>query len=339
MYQPDRDRPVFENTRKAIEFVLGLDASLYSRKAELGQLSFDDSAKIIEAVKSLFSDLDPGRLYLLPPDILELIIQYTAQLSAVLESISNFSLALGQGVNERSNIQEQLISIKNHFIRNLLPYIAYFIASNSGGAERSEQLNLEVKAFQFSAAEARKSLEQQLEDSRQVVEAIRSQSAETGIATEANNFSEAAKKHGEKARAWVFLTAFALLTSIILTIISLLWSYKNLESANNFVIVNFITTKFIILGICFYAINLSGRNFMSHKHNEEVNRHRMKALQTYKSFVEGVSDSNVKDAILSHAANAVFAPQDTGFIKGQELPQTNQMLDFVSRAATAAPKP
>lgn len=339
MYQPDPDRPVFENTRKAIEFIVGLDASLYSRKTELGQLSFDDSPKIIEAVKSLFSDLDPARLVLLPPDILQLIIDQTALLSSVLDSISAFSLALGQGVNDRSNIQNQLISIKDHFIKSLLPYIAYFIASNSGGVERSDQLNLEFKAFQFTAEQAKNSIEQQLEDARQIVEAMRSQSAELGIATEAKNFKDAADKHENKAKLWVVLTAVALAISIIMTVASLLWSHKNLESANNFVIANFITTKFIILGICFYAINLSGWNFMSHKHNEEVNRHRMKALQTYKSFVEGVSDSNVKDAILSHAANAVFAPQDTGFIKGQELPQTNQMLDFVSRAATAAPKP
>jgi hypothetical protein len=339
VYSIDNSLTPVASARKAMEFVRDLEPSSFGRRSELGDLNFDESIKHVQAVKEILATIDEARLDFLPSEVLTAISQNIAQLSSFLQNIAAFSLTQpGHGVSERDSYQAQIVGVKESLVRTLVPYSGYFIASRSSDAELRDQLGLELKQFQQSAEGARKEIEQQLEDAKRVVEGIRSQSAELGIGNEAKNFSDVAKVHKDKAIIWFWLTTSVLALSVFVAFAALEWTSKNLVAASSFEIANFISTKLIIVGICFYAINLSGRNFMSHKHNEEVNRHRMKALQTYKSFVEGTSDATVRDAVLAHAANAVFAPQDTGFIKGQELAQTNQVLDLASRAAMSAPR-
>jgi hypothetical protein len=60
---------------------------------------------------------------------------------------------------------------------------------------------------------------------------------------------------------------------------------------------------------------LSARNFLSHKHNEIVNRHRQNALLTFKALVDAAGQKEAQDVVLSYAAACIFAPQETGYTK------------------------
>ena len=54
---------------------------------------------------------------------------------------------------------------------------------------------------------------------------------------------------------------------------------------------------------------------MSHKHNAVVNRHRHKALKTFKALADAASNDKQRDVILTHASQCMFFPQDTGYTK------------------------
>lgn len=74
-------------------------------------------------------------------------------------------------------------------------------------------------------------------------------------------------------------------------------------------------SKVLIFGVIAYMLLLCARNFLSHKHNEVVNRHRQNALATFTALAEATSDAASSDIVLSHAAACIFSPQDSGYIK------------------------
>ena len=60
---------------------------------------------------------------------------------------------------------------------------------------------------------------------------------------------------------------------------------------------------------------LSSKNFLSHKHNAIVNKHRQNALMTYTALTDSAASDESKDIVLNHASSCIFSPQDTGYIK------------------------
>lgn len=78
---------------------------------------------------------------------------------------------------------------------------------------------------------------------------------------------------------------------------------------------------------------LSSKNFLNHKHNAIVNKHRQNALMTHTALVEASGDEGVRDAVLLQAANCIFSPQSTGYTQTGESEATNQksMIEILSR--------
>ena len=65
---------------------------------------------------------------------------------------------------------------------------------------------------------------------------------------------------------------------------------------------------------------LSAKNFLTHKHNAIVNKHRQNALVTFQALVDAAKDESCKDIILTHASSCIFSPQETGYSKGGSNP-------------------
>lgn len=64
-----------------------------------------------------------------------------------------------------------------------------------------------------------------------------------------------------------------------------------------------------------YALTLCSRNYAANRHNQVVNLHRADALASYRALLAPTSSDAHRDIILTHAATAIFAPQDSGFSK------------------------
>lgn len=72
-------------------------------------------------------------------------------------------------------------------------------------------------------------------------------------------------------------------------------------------------SKILIFAVITYVLFLSARNFLNHKHNAILNKHRQNALMTHKALIEASGDSGVREAIMLQAANCIFLPQPTGY--------------------------
>lgn len=149
-----------------------------------------------------------------------------------------------------------------------------------------------------------------------ILNEVRLVAAEQGVGNQARHFKEEANKHGELAKEWLRST---ILSSIILAayaIASLFIHNIPGTMSGAYGAIQISISKVLIFGVIAYGVLLCARNFLSHKHNEIVNRHRQNALSTFTALSEETSDAASSDIVLSHAAACIFSPQDTGYSKG-----------------------
>jgi hypothetical protein len=74
---------------------------------------------------------------------------------------------------------------------------------------------------------------------------------------------------------------------------------------------------------------LCARNFLSHKHNAIVNRHRQNALLTFNALVKAAGSEDRSDVILTYAAACIFSPQETGYTKAGASSQSELPLNII----------
>jgi hypothetical protein len=77
------------------------------------------------------------------------------------------------------------------------------------------------------------------------------------------------------------------------------------------------------------------RNYSAARHNQVVNQHRRNALNTFRAFTEAAAgDEATKNAVLLEATRSIFAPQPTGYGKGENEPQPAAQILEVFRGVT-----
>lgn len=96
----------------------------------------------------------------------------------------------------------------------------------------------------------------------------------------------------------------------------------------------------LIFSVMAYMLFLSAKNFLNHKHNAIVNKHRQNALMTHSALVESSGDDGVRDAVLLQASSCIFSPQPTGYTSGSDNELSNQksMVEILSRPVVHAVK-
>ena len=129
------------------------------------------------------------------------------------------------------------------------------------------------------------------------------------------NTKEEADKHEEEAeKKWAKRTvglAVALGVYAFLSIYLHKLPWVKLE--NTYQTVQFAISKILIFAVISYMLYLSTKNYLAHKHNAVVNRHRQNALMTYTNIADAASEASNRDVILTHAAGCIFSPQPTGY--------------------------
>ena len=159
-------------------------------------------------------------------------------------------------------------------------------------------------------------LESQKTAGNTILEEVRAVAAEQGVGNQAVHFRTQADIHRTQANDWLKYTLFSVAGVTIYSIASLyVHTLPGLGTGEAYATVQLAISKVLIFGILAYLTLLCARNYLSHRHNEIVNRHRQNALATFTALAEATSDAASSDIVLSHAAACIFAPQETGLTK------------------------
>ena len=111
-------------------------------------------------------------------------------------------------------------------------------------------------------------------------------------------------------------TKLAIGLGIYAAVSVLLHKIPYLVPSSTYETVQLAISKVLIFSVIAYMLFLSARNFLSHKHNAIVNRHRQNALMTHRALIEAAGDHGIREAIM---VQAVFFHRKQLAMLGQYL--------------------
>ena len=311
-----------QGARDALIAINSLDSNQIPRTAELGSsMNFSDAVEPFQKLQSLFSGIDIEYVDEIPTNLLVEIMNLGSTLIGVYNQILQFDPNSSNPVAIRNQIVQQLKDEYGRFFQTLTPLFSFCRARKSdrdftsgliGDAEK-EIVQIKDKLVKNVEIES-ENLTKILDEGRHILQNIKSLAGEAGVSKMVNYFEREAELHEAQAKNWRTGTWVAVVAIIIFSFISFFF-HRWFEVTQIYEIAQLAVSKALIFFTIAYALILSARNFLSHKHNAIVNRHRHNALLTFKTIADAASLSEGKDTVLTYAAACIFAQQETGYVK------------------------
>jgi len=305
-----------EHTIQSISSITTYDLKQMPRTADLGKaLSFENAVDPTQKIIEFFKRIPIQNLNELPDTELKLIKTTADSFYQILDSIENYNSDTLTS-NKRDEVVQQIIKQYQPIFTKLFPVIAYLTVRNTDFSELESKARAATINTQREAENAVKKVTSLKDEADKVLATIRETAAEQGVSQQSIHFKTEADKQEKLSKTWAFIT-LGTATALGFFAISSLFLHKwsILSPNNSYETVQLALSKLLIFGVMSYMLILSARNFMAHKHNKVVNKHRQNALATFRPLVEAASIDEKQDIILDRASEAIFGSIDSGFTK------------------------
>ena len=332
----DADQKLLTATRASLERVQGFEVQSLVRQKELGEaFAFTNIVDPARQLIGLLDRISSAALQDMPRNQLMSIQQEADAAYNIFTQVLEFNAAQSNPQNVRDSLVQQTIARYQPCFDALHPLIAY-----------SHYRSADFQSLEREARDTRQQLEASLESGEakmrasfneitQIVDAARSAAAEVGVSQQAFHFRETAKQHEKDSDTWRKVTAcFASALFIVAVYFLFDWGLDAADTTPE--AIQRATGKVLVFATLSYAVYLSARNFLAHKHNAIVNRHRQSALLTYTTLAKAAHSDRDEDVVLTYAAACIFGPQPTGYTKdgGEGFTPPNSVIGLVKDAAS-----
>lgn len=308
------DQTVTDEIRAVLgEFAeINVDRDLV-RTSDLGTtLDFSGNRHLFEDIKTFSTSLAELSWENLPGSAQQETRDGLDRLSQAIDAIKEFSSAQ-HGESDRDAWASQLRQEFDAFKHSVIPFAGYLLWTSVDLEQYRQDLGAISAEARKSAEESLRVLEERKSESDQVLASIRSAAAEAGVSQEAATFREAAQRYDKVAKRWLF-GALAGVVVTIGTAFALLFAWGIDGQINEADVLQIVLAKAAALAVLAYGTVTTIRLYRSNAHLAVVNRHREDSLRTFRTFVEGTEDSEIKDKVLLAAAHAAFGQTATGLI-------------------------
>jgi hypothetical protein len=146
--------------------------------------------------------------------------------------------------------------------------------------------------------------------------------------------SVAADAHEAEASSWQTRTIWMAVGLALYALASLTFHRIELLAPEDaYQTAQLAVSKVLVFAVLSFVLYLCARNFLSHKHNAIIDRHRQNALMTYTALVDAAGDTPNREVILVQAAACIFSPQGTGYTRDSapNPPSAQSVIEFMSR--------
>lgn len=148
------------------------------------------------------------------------------------------------------------------------------------------------------------------------MQAVRKVAEEQGVSQQAIYFKNEADNHEKESTVWLKRTVWLTIGLTVYAAVTLfLHQIPILAPTNLYETAQLVASKVLIFVTISYFLILSAKNYVAHRHNSVVNRHRQNALATYTALVKAAGEEATRDVVLAKAADCIFSAQSTGFAK------------------------
>lgn len=278
-----------------------------------GSINFQSARGNFELIFSICNDLKNLPVAILPSPTADSLIQILSQTDALVNEIKRFSLESGgpptalrdQIIGHAKQIAETLLTSTQSWI----PYLAY----SKGDVQKN------IDALSTAVINANKLLETskdeliaKREEIAAIVNAAREASASAGVGVFTSDFAGEASLLRKAATSWLIATI--VLSVITLFVAGAYVSYAIPRDASTAQVIQYMTSKVVILAVLITATIWCGRIYKAIKHQETANKHRANALKTFQAFVKAADDAATRDAVLLEATRAIFSNSPSGYL-------------------------
>ncbi len=324
-----------EECKKSVSRLQQFDPASLSREGELGlELNFAEVVPAASRLIGLYNQISLSVLDDLPMQQLNSLKEQANADFNRLEQILKFSSKQGGDVYSARNSLIQTIENTYQQSFNVLhPLIGYSTSKSADFKRLETEARAMLQTIEDRANELTIKLQEDKKASEQILEDIRKVAAEQGVSQQAIYFRDAAQEHETKAGDWLKQTrriAWVLGLYAVLTLF--LHKIPFIAPTDALQTAQLAISKVLIFGVLSYMLYLSTKNYLAHKHNAVINRHRQNALMTYQALADAAKDMANREVILTHASACIFAPQSTGYSGGQgpEGPAAKSVVELLT---------
>ncbi len=331
------DSELLASTRDSLERVQGFDVQSLVRERELGaQLAF---TAIVEPALRLIALLDripSSTLDDLPDEQLQTIMNLADRIHNVFTQVTEFTADQGNPRGVRDSLVDQVIAQYQPCFNQLHPLIAYSHYRSADFQSLEREARETRQRLEQSVADGEERMQSALTEIQQILGAARTAAAEVGVSQQAIHFQEAAKEHETESSRWQTRTGWS---SVALFVVAVLFLFAPnlglLDAESTPDAIQMSVAKVLVFATVSYAVYLCARNFLAHKHNAIVNKHRQNALVTYTTLAEAAHSRSDQDVVLTYAAACIFGPQPTGYTRegGEGFTPPSGVIGLVKDAA------
>lgn len=328
-----------KQTQESLERVARFDVRSLPRREDLGNaLNFEAAVEPAQRVIALFSKLPLDALPEFPDAVLKPIKEQADQFYQLLTTVLAFSPSAANPGSERDALVQQIRDQYPSIFKALSPHISYSVARTVDFNRLEEQGRAAIQGISDRTTSLLQSIEEAQQQAQKTLEDVRAAAAEQGVTQQARYFKDEADKHDHQAGEWLMWTLVSAGGLVTYAIASMfIHLIPVLTPTSTYAAIQLGASKLLIFLVVAYIVLTCGRNFMSHKHNSIVNRHRQNALQTFTTLVDAASTPEAQDIVLSHAAASIFEPQETGYAKQQHSQDGALSAATVLRSLSAGP--
>lgn len=321
-----------EETRESLERMQRFDPDTLARDSDLGaRFSLSSAVDPANKLVRLYKQLGVSALDDFPDEILD---QIKKQADA---DFNRFKQLLDFAPDQQQNpaqVRDQLVAQIEAAYRGafqtLYTPIAYGASKSIDFQRMENEARASLQSVTDQASEITEQLGKHQEQAEQVLRDVRKVAAEQGVSQQAIYFKDEAAEHKTLADTWQgYTTKLAIGVGIYAVATLFLHKIPYFQPTNPYDSVQLVASKILIFFVLTYMLILAAKNFLNHKHNEIVNKHRQNALMTFKALVDASKTEESRDIVLTHAASCIFSPQDTGYTKhygGDSGPSVTELI-------------
>ncbi|NVD36755.1 hypothetical protein [Marinobacter lutaoensis] len=341
MAKSNNEKTVREQTEESLLRLQEFDVSKLPRVEHLGgSLNFQDAVEPARRLISLYRRLSTTALEDFPDQSLN---QIKAQCDGDYQKF-------GQILEFEPSEQQTPSAVRDRYIdavktaydpafNKLSPFISYSLHRSADFQRLDADARSTFQSIKDEAKAIQDSLSQQREEAEGILRDIRETAAEQGVTQQAIYFQTESSQHNTDADKWEKRTIVISAVLGLFAIGSLfLHKWDWLSPTSTYETAQLVTSKILIFAVLTYLLVLSARNYLNHKHNSIVNKHRQNALMTYKAMVDATDDAGSREAILIQAASCIFNPQTTGYTNSSESQAVSgkSMVEILSKPVVQA---
>lgn len=318
-----------DTARASLERIQKFDVASLPRVSELGNsFAFKEAVEPANRLIALFLKIPISSLAEFADPQLSVIESQSAQIFNLFDQILNFDPTKESSATSiRDSLVQQLIAQYPNVFASLYPLIAFAVARTVDFSRLEAEGRAVVQSITDQTEAVVKSLREAEQNAKHILEDVRKTAAEQGVTQQAQYFKAEADNHQMASEIWKkYTTRTAIGVGFFAAISIFIHKIPFLAPTSNYDAIQLATSKLLLFGVLTFMLVLCAKNFLSHKHNEIVNRHRQNALMTFKALVDASSVPEKQDIVLDHASSCIFSPQETGYAKQNPTSISNSGL-------------